>query len=217
MGRTSIGVCKCCEKELSKMAITKHLHSCPERSLDAGSGRYFLISVQGRYSPEYWLYIEANVDLTLKKLDRFLRDIWLECCGHMSLFMIGNQIYSSDPDKAYGEKSMSVKLENLLNKGLSFRYEYDMGSTTELTLKVVEERHGTKLASPTIEILAQNIAPIIRCTECGNAAAVNVCSECQYDESGWLCETCSDNHECGEDMLLPVVNSPRVGVCGYTG
>lgn len=24
-------------------------------------------------------------------------------------------------------------------------------------------------------------------------------------------------HECGEDMLLPVVNSPRVGMCDYTG
>ena len=24
-------------------------------------------------------------------------------------------------------------------------------------------------------------------------------------------------HECGQEMLLPVVNSPRVGVCGYVG
>jgi len=25
------------------------------------------------------------------------------------------------------------------------------------------------------------------------------------------------DHERGEKMLLPVVNSPRVGMCGYTG
>jgi hypothetical protein len=92
-----------------------------------------------------------------------------------------------------------------------------MGSTTELTLKVVEERLGAKAATPAIELLAQNIAPVIVCTECGKEAAANVCSECQYDESGWLCEACSEDHECGEDMLLTVVNSPRVGVCGYMG
>jgi hypothetical protein len=199
------------------MAITKHLRSCPERMIDAGDRRYFLISAEAPYSPEYWLYLEANADVTLNKLDLFLRDIWLECCGHMSLFMLGNQIFSSSPDKSYGEKSMNVKLGNLLVKGVAFRYEYDMGSTTELKLKVVDERSGGKQASPAIKLLARNIAPVIRCTECGSAEAVNVCSECQYDESGWLCEACSDDHECGEEMLLPVVNSPRVGVCGDTG
>ena len=25
------------------------------------------------------------------------------------------------------------------------------------------------------------------------------------------------NHDCGEEAILPVVNSPRMGVCGYTG
>jgi len=34
---------------------------------------------------------------------------------------------------------------------------------------------------------------------------------------GWLCDECAPKHKCGEDMLLPVVNSPRVGKCGYTG
>jgi hypothetical protein len=27
----------------------------------------------------------------------------------------------------------------------------------------------------------------------------------------------SEEHECGEEALLPVVNSPRMGMCGYTG
>ena len=34
---------------------------------------------------------------------------------------------------------------------------------------------------------------------------------------GWVCDECAPKHKCGEDMLLPVVNSPRVGMCGYTG
>ena len=39
----------------------------------------------------------------------------------------------------------------------------------------------------------------------------------RVNEEGWLCQSCADEHECGEDMLLPVVNSPRTGVCGYAG
>jgi hypothetical protein len=38
-----------------------------------------------------------------------------------------------------------------------------------------------------------------------------------YPDEGWLCDECAVGHECGEEMLLPVVNSPRVGVCGYVG
>ncbi|EMY76701.1 hypothetical protein LEP1GSC060_3255 [Leptospira weilii serovar Ranarum str. ICFT] len=36
-----------------------------------------------------------------------------------------------------------------------------------------------------------------------------------------MCESCIENHKCveeeGEDVLLPVVNSPRVGECAYAG
>jgi len=32
-----------------------------------------------------------------------------------------------------------------------------------------------------------------------------------------LCDECAKQHACGMDMLLDVVDSPRVGECGYTG
>ena len=35
-------------------------------------------------------------------------------------------------------------------------------------------------------------------------------------EKGWLCEAHAEKHR-HQDMFLPVVNSPRVGMCGYTG
>lgn len=36
---------------------------------------------------------------------------------------------------------------------------------------------------------------------------------------GRLCADCADDHgeECDRPAFLPVVNSPRSGVCGYTG
>ena len=36
-------------------------------------------------------------------------------------------------------------------------------------------------------------------------------------EDPFLCEVHTEKHDCGEEALLPVVNSPRMGMCGYTG
>jgi hypothetical protein len=33
----------------------------------------------------------------------------------------------------------------------------------------------------------------------------------------FFCAKCSEEHEDGEEMMLPVVNSPRMGECGYDG
>ena len=66
-----------------------------------------------------------------------------------------------------------------------------------------------------IELLARNNMPDFRC-KCGKPAT-DVCTECLWEGNGFLCEKCAKSHECGEDMLLPVVNSPRMGMCGYTG
>jgi hypothetical protein len=55
------------------------------------------------------------------------------------------------------------------------------------------------------------------CAECGQPAAF-VCAECVWeDEDGArFCEAHADEHE-HDDMLMPVVNSPRTGMCGYDG
>ena len=55
--------------------------------------------------------------------------------------------------------------------------------------------------------------------EC-DAAATSLCMECVYDDqSGMLCGAHAENHrhDDDEEELMPVVNSPRMGVCGYTG
>ena len=115
------------------------------------------------------------------------------------------------------EKSMrGVKLGKLLSVGQQFEHEYDFGTTTELKLKVVAEREGMAVKGKPVQVLAQNEPPEIPCENCGKLAT-QVCSECIYEGEGWVCDDCAEEHECGEDMLLPVVNSPRVGMCGYTG
>ena len=223
---TTKGQCRLCSREYSKAGMTRHLETCGarEKGTEHVVGqktrprRLLHLVVSGRYAPVYWMHLEAPADATLDDLDDFLRARWLECCGHLSAFTIGGVSYASavDPDWGLDDESMNVKLSRVLHVGDSFHYEYDFGSTTYLTVKTVSERMGRPHGKG-IEILAQNEPPPIRCDECGQEIATQICMECSWSGKGWLCEQCSKTHQCDEDMFLPVVNSPRVGVCAYTG
>ena len=63
------------------------------------------------------MFIEMQETATLEDLDSFLRDIWLECCGHLSAFNIYGTNYDVMPNENsfWGEpsKSMKYKLKNL--------------------------------------------------------------------------------------------------------
>jgi hypothetical protein len=200
--------------------MTRHLDKCKQEhsGRDAGKQRILHLQIEGRYAPEYWMHIEIPADASLKTLDHFLRDIWLECCGHLSMFNIAGEAYDVDPEpdpwSGRKPKGMSAKLGDVLAPSIKFSHEYDFGSTTELALKVVAERQG---ARKSVEVLARNDPPMIPCAKCGKPATL-VCSQCVYEgPQAWLCEEHAADHECGEDYFLPVVNSPRVGVCGYAG
>lgn len=219
---TSKGKCNLCGKTLGKAAMGRHLSKCKGSGASrANSGNeVFHLRVQGGYRNTYWMHLAVPQDLTLERLDQFLRHTWLECCGHLSAFTIDGQRYSGAPmedifDSGLKERSMNVAVGQILDIGSKFLHEYDFGSTTELSLEVlglVDVGYRPKGA----EILARNDAPQIACEECGESAS-QVCTQCLWQGEGWLCEDCAEGHDCGEEMCLPVVNSPRVGVCGYTG
>jgi hypothetical protein len=61
------------------------------------------------------------------------------------------------------------------------------------------------------QLLASNDSPEIRCDVCQTRITVNICAECVWRGKGWLCETRSGTHGCGDEMILPVVNSPPAG------
>lgn len=226
---TSIGTCNLCGQEFDKAGMTRHLKKCRAEHPPAGKGRRrktFHLMVEGRYRPAYWMHIEIPAGATLETLDAFLRDTWLECCGHLSAFTIENARYEMDTGGIDGmwvglfgpqmpSRSMKVRLDKALRPGLKFIHEYDFGTTTTLALKVVGEQEG--VASPgDVLTLARNHPPVFKCEVCGELATL-VCTECVYDDEGWVCDEHAEEHRCGEDMMLPVVNSPRMGECGYTG
>lgn len=213
----SKGKCNLCGGSFSKATMTKHLKSCKQKEgiSKKSSGKSFHLVVEGRYLTDYWMHLEVPANADLEVLDNFLRRIWLECCGHMSMFTVNGKSYSVAPMADFDDESMDVKLNKVLRPGMKFYHEYDFGTTTHLTLKVISEGES-QVKGKSIRVLARNDPPLITCMSCGKVAT-QVCTECMWSGEGWLCDECAAVHKCGEDMFLPVVNSPRVGMCGYTG
>ena len=222
--RTSTGQCSFCGKSFGKSGITRHLKSCKERadnSKGAASptGRRpkkvhsFHVVVEGRYQREYWMHLEVPAKLQLLELDNFLRDTWLECCWHLSAFTIGNTTYFSETMEEFGDAGMDIALGRLVGPRMQFRHEYDFGTTTELALRIISEG---EMADQDIRLMARNDAPAFPCRECGSPAT-KICSECNWEDEGLFCDECAGKHGCEEEMFLPVVNSPRTGLCAYSG
>jgi hypothetical protein len=96
-------------------------------------------------------------------------------------------------------------------------HEYDFGTPTTLSIRVVGKHVGPPGMQGPIEILARNSVPEDLFMECAEAPAVMICDD--EDDCGdyWLCAECA--RKCGypEELSIPIVNSPRMGVCGYAG
>jgi len=226
----SKGTCQLCGNALARKDMTRHLKACAalKEAAEAASQKrrrrqtgIFQLFVEGRIQSAYWLHLKIRSDATLRDLDRFFRSIWLECCGHMSAYRVEDKSYLSqtDEESSFGwgperqEYGMDVKLGKVLRPGMKLFYEYDFGTPTELSIKVLSYREGHMAEN--LQLQARNDPPPILCEICG-AQADLVCTECIWAKGAWLCKKCARAHE-HKEMLLPVVNSPRVGQCGYTG
>ena len=116
MGGQTKGKCKYCGKEYTKSYMIRHLAGCKERmagiAAEKGTKRcgYYELAITGKYDKAYWLIIEISENATLKDLDSFLRDIWLECCGHLSAFEIYGTSYeiAPDSDSFWGKPAKSM-------------------------------------------------------------------------------------------------------------
>lgn len=203
---SSEGQCLFCKGRFSQSAI--HLHVQKHLAEKQGkAGNSFLLKVE--VNPDwgktpFFLSLWADGETRMKDIDGFLRSIWLECCGHMSEFTV----------------PMSKKLKDVLHKGMSIGYQYDFGSTTELQIEVVDEY--PVMADEKIALLSRNEPLNIPCCMCKMAAATVVCIAHDPEEDAEFCKACAKKHakNCDdfEDYAsMPLVNSPRMGVCGYTG
>jgi len=156
--------------------------------------------------PRYWLVIEAKANAQLRHVDAVLRQLWLECCGHMSAFRLGRRELAMTTATGIAFARAASKVE----------YEYDFGSTTALTGELVCKRQGS-IGRASVRLLARNEPLVWPCGDC-KAPATVVCPYCIDSDDGLFCDAHAETHEhAGEEVYLPVVNSPRMGVCAYSG
>lgn len=220
----TIGHCTFCQSEISKKESLKHFNSCFARQ------NYFKYQSQKKINSwfylkaehsSYWIDLLIPSDWHLSDLDYFLRKIWLECCGHLSRFIINDVIFERFQDADWlipGEElspSMEIPLSVALSKGMVFSHLYDYGSTTKLKLKICE--NFSLPLKKQLLICFRNIKPEFECFLCKKTAS-SICSFC----SDCLCYKCTPKHSCvishtSHYMIAPLLNSPRTGVCGYTG
>jgi hypothetical protein len=135
------GVCNNCKENVTTGSAKRHIAKCLNQDVKDPSDA-FLIKVQWpSKNPIYWLYLTVPFKSKLEKLDYFLRDVWLECCSHLSQFTINHKRYSIDfepnPFSPFEEFSMSIRCDIILVPGMKFIHEYDFGSMTMLSLEVV--------------------------------------------------------------------------------
>jgi hypothetical protein len=208
MATNFTGNCYLCGAKVGNTTVKKHLlkHYAEEQYEEGRSGQEcYLLKAEGAFRKGYWLYIDVPVEKTLVALDSFLRKIWLECCGHMSAFFLPGRV----------ELTIGRKLKTL-DVGTKLSHEYDFGTTTETVITIVEsvKRKPQKEA---FRLLARNAPPVFKCVCCGKPAEY-ICTECSYEsDNPFYCAECAREDEHGEEMMLPVTNSPRMGECGYTG
>ncbi|MDR2126282.1 MAG: hypothetical protein LBP63_05580 [Prevotellaceae bacterium] len=209
------------------------------------AGLSYLIKVEQEVqkgSSIYFLSLWVDGKTTLERIDSFLRDIWLECCGHLSSFtdpkkrrhaslltmLEAEELLEQNKIKEYekimenevGEIPMSRKASKVFNKGSKLEYQYDFGSTTSLVLTAIDE-YPMRADQP-IVLLSRNEPLELLCDTCKKEPATQLCIVHEWEGNYMFCDKCAKKHakRC-EDFenyaAMPVVNSPRMGVCGYDG
>jgi hypothetical protein len=218
--KQSRGICSFCNHETTKGSMSKHLKSCQHRLdqvAEANSSKrkpemLYHLRVQDAYNPEFWLDLEIKGSAALKDIDLYLRGIWLECCGHLSEFFPGKGGFMAD------NLAKSRKVDIVFQSISEITHIYDMGTSSETLLKMIDQREGTPLTRRAVVLMARNQMPAAVCQECGDPAT-HLCLECMYEEEiPTLCPAHAQSHphqNYGEPIKL--VNSPRLGMCGYDG
>lgn len=142
MQAKTTGKCTQCGKAFHAAEAGTHLLSCrfPIENPSQSQTKDFLLRVSSNLEPGvYWMFVTISKEAPLSILDEFLRKIWLECCHHLSKFTIGSHYYMSYSEYEDESQSMDTSIGKVLSIGSKCDYIYDMGSPTDLEIKVIAE------------------------------------------------------------------------------
>ena len=204
----SLGQCHLCGIAVRADDASDHARSCVSAAFQRMEYKNGLDSRRGEKGTmmfwvrgdevRTWMMLAVRSDTSLLQLDHFLRNVWLECCGHMSRFDIGGALYGG-PVRSSGRTSilgdgltepdqrhMMYRVQEIVAPGELFRHEYDYDCiwSTSLDLECVAVPSGPydylrELISPPqsaeghpddfVTIVARNL-PLEVCFTCGEPA-----------------------------------------------
>ena len=172
------GTCLICGRTAaSRTAIGTHLKTCLEswsagnqnhQGLRGKNANQVHVSVSVSGSKLYWMELLVHADVTLQEIDTLLRETWLECCDHLSAFILGD-LWVPDPDDPApsdpmdddededeeGLIGLNTQYSTAVPPGRSVKYHYDFGDTSEIIL-TTKSLHEVGQNLPRISLLARN-------------------------------------------------------------
>ena len=218
----STGTCRYCGKSFTGSGMSRHIAACPSRKSSVegnASQRLLHLVVSDSEEPDYWLHILTAPETPLSEIDVFLRAIWVECCGHSSEFVAAGTRYISDFNLLpvpMQEESESFDLPlSELPDCRHIVYRYDLGCPTTLYIRRLHPIESP-VTEQTVVLAARNDPPQIECS-CGAGAALLFARDLLYEsfDDAFFCDHCIEAYDGDPEMLAPITNSPRMGVCGY--
>jgi hypothetical protein len=192
-------ICDLCYQKFGCRKIITHIPSCIiEKNINKSGFLIEFISSSYITRKQYYMYVIFGTTSTFNDIDKLLRE-WLKCCDHLSI--IENDIQPRYLDNRVNyESPISQYRENI-----KFRYEFDMCSTTIVYFKILKKLNGYD-NNNNIDIIYKNKEYNVKC-KCNEKAKKVLQQEL-------ICDKCLIEFD--DDLLdlcLPIVNSPRIGIC----
>ena len=114
-------------------------------------------------------------------------------------------------------RPLGVPLREVIQHKSSFWYTFDAGDRLEVKIAAYAEASSAGMDSP-IGLLARNEPVVHECSSCHAEDASKSCCECiEKGDDHLYCVGCAPEHACGDGRLVPIENTPIVGMCPLEG
>lgn len=200
--RKQPGTCLLCRKGMSKKVALMHGKNCLSSSgWPVGEVPSFIIRVEDRHNPSFWLMILARHDAQFSELDKLLRDVWMNSENEPSAFTIGKETYLES------EEGLEIPLADHLKQGSLWYYKYDPDAPTALKLRVVGTTPVMPPESP-LCLISRNQRAFHPCAVCGDDAEFAASKTGDDRTSEYFCPNCLVH--LSEVYVQIVENTPMV-------
>lgn len=211
-------VCTCCNKKFGNRKIKDHVSECVKNTVTEESGYLMeFMAYNDITNTFHYMHALFGSKCKLSHIDKFLRDMWCECCGHMSI------VHVFDAETDIRKDGKFRDLISKYDETNQFTYEYDMGDTTTIFFRILKKLNDNN--STKYKLLYRNEQQNVKCdnyTKCKTFAShifyrdrhILYCKDCLDDIVTKLKKQNEDFDE-SNIMKQAITNSPRSGVLCY--